>query len=297
MNNKLNNMIQRFLSNTDAKDEDELNEKLQEFLEKYNNGEVEYENTELDDAYELLEKAENARSKKQAIKYAKEAYELCPACFESILFQQNLEENSLKRDELLDEGLKIEKERLEKEGFFSKKNIGQFYSIFETCPYIRGLYTKVCNLVNAGKLTQARDLCKEILRLNELDNIGSRYMLMAIYAMLEDEQETLKLSRKYPENNLEMLFPLFALYYKLGKEEKAISYLHRINEQNPYFLKFFNHTIKEKELEEASRGYYSHGDVSEIVMYVTNYNFLLFSMRDIEEFVLEHSKKVKKGKK
>ena len=67
MNNKLNNMIQRFLSNTDAKDEDELNEKLQEFLEKYNNGEVEYENTELDDAYELLEKAENARSKKHKL--------------------------------------------------------------------------------------------------------------------------------------------------------------------------------------------------------------------------------------
>lgn len=88
MNNKLNNMIQRFLSNTDAKDEDELNEKLQEFLEKYNNGEVEYENTELDDAYELLEKAENARSKKQAIKYAKEAYELCPACLNLFYFNK-----------------------------------------------------------------------------------------------------------------------------------------------------------------------------------------------------------------
>lgn len=31
MNNKLNNMIQRFLSNTDAKDEDELNENYRNF--------------------------------------------------------------------------------------------------------------------------------------------------------------------------------------------------------------------------------------------------------------------------
>ena len=32
MNNKLNNMINEFLANTDAKDEEELNERLQEFI-------------------------------------------------------------------------------------------------------------------------------------------------------------------------------------------------------------------------------------------------------------------------
>ena len=74
MDNKFNNMINEFLANTDAKDEKELNEKLQEFMQKYNAGEIDYTNTILDDAYELLEKAENTKSKTQAIKYAKEAY-------------------------------------------------------------------------------------------------------------------------------------------------------------------------------------------------------------------------------
>ena len=78
MDNKFNNMINEFLANTDAKDEKELNEKLQEFMQKYNAGEIDYTNTILDDAYELLEKAENAKSKTQAIKYAKEAYEQEP---------------------------------------------------------------------------------------------------------------------------------------------------------------------------------------------------------------------------
>lgn len=32
MDNKFNNMINKFLANTDAKDENELNEKLQEFM-------------------------------------------------------------------------------------------------------------------------------------------------------------------------------------------------------------------------------------------------------------------------
>ena len=38
MNNKLNNMINDFLANANVKDEKELNEKLQEFIKKYNAG-------------------------------------------------------------------------------------------------------------------------------------------------------------------------------------------------------------------------------------------------------------------
>lgn len=50
---------------------EELNGKLMEFITKYNNGEIEYENTPMDDALELLEKAEYARNKSEAIRVAK----------------------------------------------------------------------------------------------------------------------------------------------------------------------------------------------------------------------------------
>jgi len=72
MDNKFNNMLQEFLSNVE--DERQLEERLQEFMRKYNNGEIEYENTPLDDAYEILEKAENTKNKTQAIKFEKEVY-------------------------------------------------------------------------------------------------------------------------------------------------------------------------------------------------------------------------------
>lgn len=287
MDNKLNNMINEFLK--DAKDENELNEKLQEFMEKYNNREIEYENTILDDAYELLEKAEQAKSKKQAIKLAKEAYEMCPDCFEAILFQVNLEDNSLKRWNLLNEGLEFEKERLEDEDYFDKGNIGHFYGIFETRPYIRGLYTKATLMLLDGKIKQARDVCKEILRLNESDNTGARYLLMAIYAYLEEEKELLKLYKKYNEENLEMLFPLFALYYKSGIYDKANNYLKLINKKNPNFIKFFKGTIKEDD--DYMEGYYSVGDSSEVIMYFQNYYFLIGTMPTIGDYVIENSKK------
>ena len=174
MDNKFNNMINEFLANTDAKDEKELNEKLQEFMQKYNAGEIDYTNTILDDAYELLEKAENTKSKTQAIKYAKEAYDMCPNCFDAILFQCDLEENGIKRMKLLDDGLEFEKSRLTKEKYFDKENIGHFYGIFETRPYIRGLVNKAEYLLEEGKISQAENVCREVLRLNESVFIKSK---------------------------------------------------------------------------------------------------------------------------
>jgi len=292
MDNKFNNMLNEFFANIDAKSDEELNEKLQEFIAKYNNGEIDYTNTILDDAYELLVQAENAKTKNQAIKLAKEAYDMCPDCFDAVLFQAELEENSIKRDKLLNEGLEFEKDRLEEEGYFEKDNIGHFYGIFETRPYIRGLYRKADYLIADGKAKQARDVCLEILRLNNNDNTGARYLLMAIYAYLEDEKEMLKLYKKYPEEALEMLFPQFALYYKLGKDKEAKELLERINKANPHFIKFFKGTIKRNE--DIPYRHYSKGDSSEVIMYFEQYDFLVMTLPSIHEFILENSKKSKK---
>ena len=290
MNNQLNNMLNDFLKNSGAKNEKELNEKLQEFIQKYNAGELEYEETDLDKAYALLEKAQNTTSEKKALKLAKEAYEFCPACFDALLFQVSLEENSLKRDELLAEGLAKEKERLQKEGFFDKDNIGIFYGIFETRPYIRGLYLKTSNLLDDGKYTQGVESCKEILKLNNSDNTGTRYLLMATYALLENEKEALKLYKQYPENNLEMLFPLFALYYKLGNDEKAHQYLDKIFKSNPYFVTFLedDYEVDLESDEDFVSGYYSVGRFPEVLHYMSNYEFLVLTMNSFEDYILAY---------
>ncbi len=295
MNNKFNNVLNDFFANTDAKDDKELEEKLQEFMQKYNNGEIEYEATILDDAYELLEKAENAKSKKQAMKYAKEAYDMCPDCFDALLFQVHLEDDPIKKNELLDEGLEFEKSRLEDEGYFEEDNIGCFYGIFETRPYIRGLCAKAHILVENGKMKLAIEVCKEVLRLNNSDNTGTRYLYMALCAYLEDEKELLKLYEEFPEENLEVLFPLFALYYKLGNDKKAKEYLDKINAYNPHFIKFFKGTLIEDD--NAPTGFFSPRRPSEVSMYVDSYFFLFLSIPTINYYVLKNSRKKKSNSK
>ncbi len=295
MDNKFNNMLQEFLKNNNVKDIDEANEKLQEFIKMYNNGEIEYKNTPLDDAYEILEEAQNARNEKEALRLAKKAYEKSSECFDAILFQCDLEENEIKRMKLLDDGLEFEKNRLTKEKYFDKENIGHFYGVFETRPYIRGLAIKAEYLLEEGKLRQAANVCKEVLRLNKNDNLGARYLLMAIYATLEEEKDMLDLYKKYPEEDLEMLFPLFAIYYKIGNDKKAKDYLNRIDKCNSNFVKYFKGTIKPSE--KINPGYYSRGDSSEIFMYLERYDYLLITMPRLHEYVIENLMKSKKSKK
>ena len=292
MDNKFNNILQEFLKNNNVENIDEANEKLQEFIKMYNNREIEYENTPLDDAYEILEEAQNAKNEKEAIKLAKKAYEKSKECFDAILFQCDLEENGIRRMKLLDDGLEFEKNRLTKEKYFDKENIGHFYGIFETRPYIRGLVNKAEYLLEEGKISQAENVCREVLRLNENDNMGARYLLMAIYATLEKENDMLKLYKKYPEEDLEMMFPLFALYYKLGNDKKAKEYLNRVDKCNSNFVKFFKGTIKESK--NVSSGYYSRGDSSEIFMYLNRYDYLLITMPKLHEYVIENLMKKKK---
>lgn len=292
MDYKFNGALNEFLSDVGDINEDELNERLQEFVEKYNNGEINYENIAMDQAYELLEEAENTKSKKKAIKLAEEAYEICPDCFDAVIFRASLEDNQTKREELLNEGLEFEKDRLTEEGYFEEGNIGKFYGIFETRPYIRGLSCKVYNLNAQGKIKLAMEVCKEILRLNENDNTGIRYLLAAIYAYFEDEKELLSLYEKYPEESLSMLFPLLALYYKMEKYEKAKEYLLKINKNNKNFIKLFKGTFEENE--DIPSGYYSSDGSSEVAMYINNYQFLVMTMPCLDEFVLEYSKNSKK---
>lgn len=291
MNNKLNNMLNDFLAKNETKTEEELNKKLEEFMLKYNAGLMDYVNTPLDDAYDLLYQAEKAKSKKKAIQLAQKAYEKSHDCFDAILFQVDLENDYSKKMELLDAGLKVEKEHLSKEGYFDKENIGCFYSMYETRPYIRGLNLKAQLFLECGKIKLARDICLEILKLNDSDNTGIRYLLMAIYAYFEDEKELLKLCKKYQEENLEVLFPQFALYYKLGKEKEAKEMLDRINKKNPHFLKFFKGSIEANP--KVLDGYFRIGDSSEVFMYFTNYSFLILTMPNIQEYVLKNSKKTK----
>ena len=149
-------------------------------------------------ADDYLELAYVAASRKDALKYAKEALKLDPHNFdaESLVLELKARNgDKLVRDyaKAVQRATAFTKEK----GFFEEEYIGDFWSVLETRPYMR-LRCRYANLLTlCGMIGQARDECKELLRLCEDDDMGIRFLLMHIQVYFEDEEAALKLYKQF----------------------------------------------------------------------------------------------------
>lgn len=287
MDPKIYEAVEKFMAERNPKNIDEANEMLQEFVKLYNDNELNYEDSPAVQAYELVERANDAKSKKERVKLAKKALEIYPDCLEAKLILVFENDSHIIIFKELAAIIEEEKNRLKKEGFFSKNNIGNFYVIFETRPYITALYTLACLYASAGMINRAIEVSKEILRLNKSDNTGTRYLLMGLYAYKEEINNMNKLFGVYREECLFMLFPYLVYYFKQGNMAKALSYLDRIKKVNKNFVKYFK---DEMDIEPNMPDIYSPGDMSEVEAVMEELEFLFLSTPGITELILNESK-------
>jgi tetratricopeptide (TPR) repeat protein len=139
---------------------------------------------------------------------------------------------------------------MESKGYMDEEYIGKFWGVVETRPYMRLRSAFMETLLAAGMMRRAAEECEEMLRLCEGDNLGIRYVLMHVYAFLEDEEKALKLHEKYDDfEETQMLLPLSVLYYKLRCMDRAKEYLDRVVKANPDTKRFFR-ALRQDRLEE-----------------------------------------------
>ena len=244
--------------------------------------------TPLMKAYEYLELAHSAETEKDAIKYAKKALKVYPEFIDARLFLLRFEDNFFKEEATLIDIIEKEKASLEQEGYFDQRNIGHFYGILETRSYIRALHRLAWLYADDGKIQSAINICNEILKLNESDNMGARFLLMALYAYTENEELLKSLYKTYKFECLQTLVPFMILYYKQADYKQAKKYLRKIDKVNKYFKQAF--TLQMNYETKIPEGYYSMGDPTEAVMYIENYEFLLNSVEHIFEFIISNIK-------
>ena len=287
MDPKLYEAVEKFMAERNPKNIDEANAMLQEFVKLYNDNKLNYEESPAVQAYELVERANDAKSKKERVKLAKKALKIYPDCLEAKLILVFENDSHIIIFKELAAIIEEEKNRLKKEGFFSKNSIGDFYAIFETRPYISALHTLACLYANVGMINKAIEVSKEILRLDKSDNTGTRYLLMGLYAYKEEINNMNKLFNVYKEECLFMLFPYLVYYFKQGNMAKALSYLDRIKKVNKNFVKYFK---DETNIEPNMPDIYLPGDMSEVEVVMTELEFLFLSTPVITELILNESK-------
>jgi len=245
--------IHKFLQEqeTENMSMDEINALLQAHLKEINANipkELSEETAKTaDDLIELAEQKYEEGDEKGALRLARKAQKMDPDNLDIDLFLIACEEGDIgtiqkKFQRILEKGKTI----LEKQGCF-QEDVGQFWQVLETRPYIRAKGQYVLLLARAGKLKKAAQEAEDIIRLNEQDNLGIRYVLMHLYAALEDAESAQKLLGKYSKyEEGPILLALTLLYYKLDETDQAKKYLRQLTKVNKETRAFVRDVLTEK---------------------------------------------------
>lgn len=214
--------------------EADLNEFLGQFMQEHNANLGKKKGM---DAYDYLEMAEDTFDAKEAIQYAKKALKVDPYCLDAEMIiatakAGNMEELKKNIEKVIRKG----EEQLAQRNISKEKDAGDFYGLFETRPYMRVRKEYLDLLIAQGRYRHAIREAEELIRLNENDNLGVRYRLMALYSYFEDADSVNSLLDRYPEESAFMLLPVIALYYKMENNKKMKSYIRKLENRNPELL-------------------------------------------------------------
>lgn len=187
---------------------------------------------------------------------------------DQLLQESELERDKKRRIELLEKAVNLGRAQLG--GEFFKDNIGYFWGLIETRPFMRALV----NLADAYRQAHMRDkslLCyKECLLLCPGDNLGARYILPALLMEMGDFSEALALIDQYTD---ELHYSAFLAYSRalcltaLAASETdvnaAFDLAYQCNTGVPSML------LSEGELPLPDSPYCSSGDKNEAIFYAT----------------------------
>ena len=250
------------------------------------------------DEEDYLEMAYSAKTAEEAIKYAKLALKDDPYCLDADLIIADAKSTSLEEcKKNLEKVIAKGEAQLKERGISKEEDRGSFYGLFETRPYMRVRKAYLDNLILQGRFRLAVAECKELLELSKNDNMGIRYILMALYSFFEDEVSAVALYKKFEEDSAYMLLPLIALYFKSADDKKLRIYLKKLNNEIPKLSSSLKKLSKNpaEALEEAmSTASYRCGSEEELFHAFAECHFLYMSMSEFFEKLVCELKTIKK---
>lgn len=257
---------------------DEAREMLTEFLAQ--NGCMAMDENAAEDAYDYLELAEQAGSKKKREVYLKKALALEPENLDVLmrLALYEAEENVPLLLEKFEAILEKGKQALEKEGLY-EESVGVFWAVTETRPYMRVMKTYMDAMVGHGMLRKATAVGEEMLRLSTGDNMGVRFTLMVLYAILEEKEKMQKLLVDFAdeaESRSVFLLPHAMLCFKQGEFAEAERLVKQLQKVNRDFRKFVGLVLGDR-LDEIFVDHFGYhpGTIEELAMQVQENPWLL----------------------
>jgi hypothetical protein len=260
---------------------DEINELLNQKL--LNQTPKKAPKTNKERAQQLIYEAMEVQGAKR-YKLAEEALTLDPNCVDAYVI---LAENASTPEEamvLSKKGMEIGQKELGKD--FFKENIGHFWMMLETRPYMRAKanYAETLYELDLG-IVAIREY-EELLELNPNDNQGIRYRLFPVYLETGNVVKAEKLLKQYEETTAHGLYNQLLLeLYKNGFSAKAVKLLKDAKKENRYVVPYL---IGKKHIPMYLPDHYGTGDENEAIIYADEHLHLWDKIEGFQEWLKKH---------
>ncbi|MGV3484973.1 MAG: tetratricopeptide repeat protein [Planctomycetaceae bacterium] len=122
-----------------------------------------------------------------------------------------------------------------------KEQVGHFWDILETRPYIRALAGLAEAYERTGRRAEAIEQMREILRLNKNDNLGIRYRIVPLLLTVGRAEEARRVLSKCPEETGTWLYlNALTLFKQHGSSREAEDALRDALRFNPHVIHFLD---------------------------------------------------------
>ncbi len=221
--------------------------------------------TPLDKAQDLIYSAYEKPDKHERVKMAHEALEICPDCADAYVILAETAGSTEESCTLYQAGVEAGERALGKPAF--KEDVGGFWKIIETRPYMRARQGLAQCLWWLGKQEEAIQHYREMLRLNPDDNQGVRDLLVP--ALLETGKliEAKKLLDQYKDEYSAFWLYTRALVAYLQNKDSLLARKQLIKafDANPYVPIYF---LGVKKFPKKPPPTYSPGHEDEAIWYI-----------------------------
>jgi tetratricopeptide (TPR) repeat protein len=227
-----------------------------------------HQDTRLGKAQALMYRAFEESDQERRVQLAKDALEICPDCADAFVL---LAEHAMSRKEALrlyEQGVAAGERALGAEAF--ERDVGHFWGILETRPYMRARLGLAHSLWTAGRRDEAVQHLQDLLRLNPGDNQGVRYTLAGFLLFLDRDDDLARLLQQYPDEASATWAYTKALlaFRQHGDTAEARQLLKDAKKTNKHIPAYL---LGEKSPPAERPGYYSPGDENEALSYLGSF--------------------------
>ncbi len=222
------------------------------------------EETPLKKAQDIMYDAWEVTDPKRRVALARRALEISPDCADAYaLLAEEIASSLTEALNLYRQGVEAGERALGKDAF--EEDVGHFWGILETRPYMRARAGLAECLWASGKHDEAIQHYKDMLRLNPNDNQGIRDLLMPRLIEMERDEEAEVLFKEYHDGMASWIYSRALLdFRKMGDSEisrKSLAAALKRNKHIPPYL------LGRKKMPRFLPEYYSPGDESEAIFY------------------------------